>query len=450
MPGRKPKSKDRSASTKTKIHPNAAGVDLGSRSHFVALPADRNEPVRQFGCFTQDLEEMAQWLLSHRIETVAMEATGVYWIPVFQVLETAGLDVQLVNAYHYRNVPGRKTDVQDCQWLQYLHECGLVRGSFCPKDDVCVLRTYARQRETWTEESSRHLQRMQKALEQMNVQLHKVLSSIAGVTGLAIIKAILAGERSPEALLKYRDKGCKYSEGDFVKALTGDWREEHLFCLKQELHAYETAQEHIVACEEACKEALAKLETRELPPEDLKTPRKMDPEMHRLLYQATGIDLLAAEGFGDTIASRLIAEVGTDMSPWPTEKHFASWARVCPANNITGGKRRRVIGSPKTNRVRQIFKQAAQTLARAKSGLGAYYRSVRLRRGAPTANAATAHKLARIFYRIMKFGEAYRKEDAARYEERYRERTRRGAINRLKQLGYDVQLTETAPVPAGG
>jgi transposase len=426
-----------------KVHRDAAGIDLGSREHFVALPSDRDQPVRSFGCFTADLNDMARWLLEHRIATVAMEATGVYWVPVYQVLEDAGLDVQLVNARHYSNVPGRKTDVQDCQWLQYLHECGLVRGSFRPKDEICVIRSYQRQRDNWIEESSRHMLRMQKALEQMNIQLHKVIRDITGTTGLTIIKAIVAGERDPKALLEYRSNRCKHSEEEFIKALTGDWRAEHLFCLRQELHGYEYAQEQAEQCEQAVLKCLRKLPVKSSFDENAAPPKgkRVTPEIHSVLFRAAGTDLLAAEGFGPTIVMRLLAEVGTDMSAWPTEGHFTSWARLCPRNNITGGKRRRAPGDPKIHRVKQIFKTAAYTVTHAKSALGAYYRSVSRRRDAATANAATAHKLARIFYRIMKFGDAYVRQDAERYDSEYQENIKKGAVKRLKELGFDVALT---------
>ena len=364
-PGRTGRSKNK----KRVIQAHAAGIDLGARSHYVALPPDRGEPVRCFEPFTQDLVEMADWLVLHGVKTVAMEATGVYWIPVYQVLERAGLEVQLVNARHYSNVPGRKTDVSDCQWLQHLHECGLVRGSFRPEDAICVVRSYTRQRDTWVEESSRHVLRMQKALEQMNVQLHKVVSNVMGKTGQGIIKAILDGERNPEVLARLRDRRCRKSEEEICRALRGDWREEHLFCLRQSHEAYEFVQARIAECEQT---ALATWQAMASKSSDGESPGgngAPGQDIAQELIRLTGVDLFAVEGLGPGLVPKLLAETGLDMSAWPTEKHFASWAGLCPPNRITGGRRFRVGRPAKRSRVAQLFKMAAQGVANSKTPL---------------------------------------------------------------------------------
>jgi transposase len=432
------------------VNPDAAGIDLGSRTHYVALPHDRDEPVTTFGCFTEDLDALCDFLKSHRIRTVAMEATAVYWVPVFQKLERAGFDVQLVNSKHIKMVPGRKTDVQDCQWIQLLHECGLLRGSYRPPDANCVLRTYIRQSETLTDEVSRHVQRMQKALEQMNIQLHKVIDDITGQTGMGIIKAILAGERDPAVLAKHRNYRCRRSEADFVKGLLGDWREEHLFCLEQEVAHYEFIQKQLADCDAKIKQAIENLPTR-AQTEDLPPPKnkKMDQPLRVEMFRVLGQDVTGIEGIGFEGLKKLIAEVGTDVSRWPTVKHFTSWAQVCPSNNITGGKRRR---SKKNgpNRIGQIFREAAHTLARSKSALGAYYRRIASRRDAAIAKACTAHKLAQRFYYLLKHGRGYVQQSADYYEQRYKARILGNAFKTIKKLapGSTVILSpDAAPIP---
>jgi transposase len=426
------------------ININAAGIDLGSREHWVALPPGRAEQgVRSFECFTEDLEAMARWLQEHHIDTVAMESTGVYWVPVYQVLERHGLEVQLVNAKHFKTVPGRKTDVQDCQWLQHLHECGLLRGSFRPADAICVIRSYVRQRDTLVGESARHVQRMQKALEQMNLQLHKVVSDVTGETGLAIIKAVLAGERDPQKLAALRNYRCRRSAEDIAKALVGDWREEHLFCLRQALEAYEFVQTQIKACEEASLHALRQLEekTEAVNIPAAKTP-KQDTELRKALFVATGVDLTRISGLAPTTVQTLIAEVGVDASKWENEKAFASWSCLCPKNKITGGRRFRAAKQAQASRVGQAFRVAAQTLANSKTALGAFYRRMRARKGSTFANAVTAHKLAKLFYRMLKYGTAFVEQGAHYYEDRYKDRLTRGALHQLHRLGYDVQIRE--------
>lgn len=437
---------ERSGSTKEvgRVNVDAAGIDLGSRSHYVALPEDRSERVRIFGCYTEDLEAMAKWLKLHRIATVAMEATGVYWVPVYQLLEKHGLEVVLVNAQLYKSVPGRKTDVQDCQWLQHLHELGLLRGSFRPADAICVVRTYARQRETLIARSTECTLRMQKALDQMNVQLHKVLSDITGETGMAIIEDILKGERDPEKLAMHRNYRCKREPAEIIKALRGDFRPEHLFCLKQEHGNYREAQKQILEVEDEMMKCWKDLESQadisELPTAKTK---KDDNEARRQLFRMTGCDLTALPGFSTHNLQSIIAEVGTDMTKWPTEHHFASWMRLCPPNAVTGGKRRRRVKVPLgPARAALQFRNAAHGLSRSHTALGGYYRRRRAQKGPEFAMKVTAHKLAKLFYRHLRYGKQYEAPAEDYYEKKYENRMLNNAIRRLKTLGYSVNITK--------
>lgn len=428
------------------VHSDAAGIDLGSREHWVALPPGRAaKAIRSFGCYTEDLVEMSKWLRENRITTVAIESTGVYWVPVYQILESHGLDVHLVNAKHYKSVPGRKTDIQDCQWLQYLHQRGLLRGSFRPADAMCVIRSYVRQRETLVAESARHTQRMQKALEQMNVQLHKVVSDVTGETGLTIIKAILAGKREPAELAALRNYRCKRSVDEIAKALVGDWREEHLFCLRQELDAFEFLATQIEACEAAALEALRRLEAKadasKIPPAKSKA---VDTDARRVLFVAAGVDLTKISGLAPTLVQTIVAETGVDASRWPNEKAFASWCTTAPRNKVTGGKRHKAPRGG-ASRVGQAFRVAAQTLANSDTALGAFYRRMRARKGSTFAHAVTANKLARVYYRMLKYGDTFVEQGASHYDAAYKERAAKAAVEKLRKLGYSVQVT--APVP---
>ena len=428
------------------VHSHAAGIDLGARSHFVALPPGRSEEaIREFGCFTEDLESMATWLLEHGITTVAMESTGVYWVPVFEVLERRGLDVQLVSTKHLKSVPGRKTDILDAQWIQHLHECGLLRGSFRPPDEICVVRGLIRHKATLIEESARRIQRMQKALDQMNVQLHKVVSDITGKTGMAIIKAIIEGEREPEKLAAHRNYRCKRDAATLSKALVGNWREEHLFCLEQDVAAYEFIQKQIEACDAQALEAWRRMEPK-AKPEDAPKPKShhANAAVHRALFSTTGVNLASLPGFSTENLQTLIAEIGVDMTKWTSAKAFANWATLAPRNNISGGKRRRSIGPIRAHRVAQCFRVAAQTLANSKTSLGAFYRRMRGRKGAALANHATAHKLAKLLYTLLSRGDAYVERGVGDYEKRYRERLIGNSIRQLQRLGIQLQPTVLA------
>lgn len=425
------------------INPNAAGMDVGSREHWVAVPQGRDEQsVRCFGTCTPDLEELAQWLKKCGITSVAMEATGVYWIPVFQLLERSGFEVLLVNARQAKNVAGRKSDVSDCQWIQRLHTYGLLGASFRPADPYCVVRSYLRYREELMGARSTQTQHMQKALQQMNVQLMQVLSDINGVSGLAIIEAILHGERHPLKLAAMVDRRVKSTQSAIAKALIGDYRAEHLFQLKTAFELYHTYEAKITACDEELARELDKLPDRvdvKLKPLPVKTNRKpIDENVRRGLYLKLGVDLTAIEGIGAWVALTTLTEAGPDLSRFKTEKHFTSWLGLCPDNRISGGKvlscrTRRVV-----NRLSDALRLAATTLERSQSALGAYYRRMKARLGAAEGVTATAHKLARIIYRMLKHGEEYVRQGMDDYEKKYQARKLEGLQRAAESIGFQL------------
>ncbi|MBV8885045.1 MAG: IS110 family transposase [Chroococcidiopsidaceae cyanobacterium CP_BM_RX_35] len=430
------------------INLNAAGIDLGASEHWVSVPTDRDEQsVRRFSCFTADLYALADWLQNCGIETVAMEATGVYWIPVFQILETRGFEVKLVNAYYARMVPGRKSDILDCQWLQKLHSCGLLSGSFRPDDEVCVLRSYIRQRDNLIRSSSTHVLRMQKALIQMNLQLHRVLSDITGVTGLAIIRAILAGEHRPEVLAQLKHPRTQRSTSEIAAALTGDYRREHLFVLQQELALWEFYQAQIAVCDTQIEQYLNELTAKvDLDVSPLPKPKRgqrnsgnapmFDLRTH--LYRISGVDFTSIDGLGVLTVQTILSEVGLDPSRFPTVKHFTSWLGLCPGSRISGGK----VISSRTRRVAsraaQAFRLSAQCLRTSPSALGAFYRRMRSRLGPPKATTATAHKLARLFYHLWTRGGEYADPGANYYEQQYQERMVKHLKKKAQALGFDL------------
>ena len=429
------------------VNPNAAGIDIGSEEHWVAVPADRDEqPVRSFGCFTADLYALADWLEQCGIQTVAMESTGVYWIPLFQVLETRGFEVKLVNARHLKNVPGRKTDVLDCQWIQRLHSYGLLSGSFRPEDQVCVLRSYWRHRDNLVSYASAHIQHMQKALIQMNLQLHKVITDITGLTGMRIITAILEGERDPMKLARMKDHRIKSGVKRIAKALEGDYRPEHLFALKQALELYDTYRNKIEACDREIGKCLArfnsKIDSDQRTGTKLNNRNKNQPtfDLGSHLYRVSGVDFTLIPGFDVLTAHTVISEVGLDPSKFATHKHFCSWLALCPDNRITGGRIKSSKTRKSSNRAANAFRLAAQSLARSPSALGAFYRRMRTRLGAPKAITATAHKLARIFYHIWKNGAEYHDQGADYYEQLYRQRVLANLKKKARTLGYNINL----------
>lgn len=425
----------------------AAGIDIGSRRHFVAVPAELDEePLREFAGFTGDLHRMADWLVEIGVQTVAMESTGVYWIPVYEILQARGLEVLLVDARYVKHVPGRKTDVVDCQWLQQLHTYGLLRGAFRPPDQMVVLRSYLRQREGLIASASDCIRHMQKALRQMNLLLDNVVSDITGVTGLAIIRAIVAGERDAEQLALLRDKRCGSDERTIAGSLQGHYREEHVFALAQAVERYDFYQRQVKACEGAIERHLRQLEGDN--DNDGDVPPALKPKGHSKngfdfdvrgeLYRLTGVDLTEMSGMSENNVVTIISETGIDMSAWPSEKHFASWLSLSPGNKITGGKRLSGKTKPSANRAAAAFRLAAYSLANSKTALGAFYRRLRNRLGAPKAITATAHKLARLFYRMLKTRTPFIEVGQDYYEQQYQQRALRNLKKRAASLGYQL------------
>jgi transposase len=438
---------------------DAAGIDIGSQEHYVAVPADRDpEPVRTFGSFTPDLHEMAAWLKQCHIKTVAMESTGVYWIPVFQILESHGFEVLLVNPRYAKNVSGRPTDVGDAQWLQQLHTYGLLPASFRPDDAICVLRSYWRQRADLIQCASRHVLHMQKALTQMNVSLHLAISDITGVTGLRILREILEGERDPKKLAELRDPRVKCSGETLVKALTGDYRAEHLFALKQALDLYLVYQDKVADCDRQIAGHMATFESKlapDAPPMPPSTKHKIKPrrnepkfDLRGELHRIAGVDLTQIDGLDVSTIQTVIAEIGTDMSRFPTEKHLGSWLGLSPHPQVTGGK----VVSSRTRKVvnaaADALRMAAQALNKSNSALGAFYRRLRARIGPAKANTATAYKLARLIYRGIKYGQTYIDEGARYYDERYRKHILANLAHRAKQMGCTLVENETGTILA--
>ena len=430
------------------VQPDAAGIDVGSAEHWVAVAPGRDPtPVRRFAAFTADLGRLADWLASCRITTVAMEATGVYWIPLFELLESRGFEVLLVDPRQTKAVKGRpKTDRLDCQWIQRLHACGLLVGSFRPGDAVVVLRGYLRQRQTLIRYAGSHVQHMQKALEQMNVKLAEVVSDVTGVTGLAIIRAILAGVRDPAELAKLRNEHCKVGEAGLAQALHGNWREEHLFELKQALDLWEHLQGLIRECDREIERYLATLPDRAggatLAPRPrarkLKA-REPDYDARGLVHRACGVDLTAIEGIDQTTALVLLGEIGPDLGRFPTAKKFCAWLGLCPQPRDSGRTRRPARVRPGINRAAQALRLAARSLHSSKSALGAFYRRLRSRLGAPKAIVATAHKLARLVYALLTRGEAYVALAMEDYERAYSARRLNGLMNQAAAMGYRLE-----------
>jgi transposase len=436
-----------------KINLNAAGIDIGARELFVGVPSDRDqEPVRRFGTKTPDLEDLAQWLKDCRIETVAMEATGIYWIATFQLLERKGFQVLLVNPRQIKNVTGKKSDVMDCQWIQKLHTFGLLGASFRPADPYCVARTYARLRDDLTAGATTQIQLMQKALHQMNVQLAHVLSDITGTSGMAIIEAILAGQRNPLVLAELASRRVKSSKDEIAKALVGDWREEHLFCLAQAHRMYLKYQEDIAQCDQKLATELEKLPNK-VDPELKPMPAKLDakkaiPERLRLgFYCKFGVDVTAIEGIGPRAALTLLTEVGADLSAFASEKHFCSWLGLCPDNRISGGRvlsshTRRVV-----NRMADVLRMSATTLKSSQTALGAFYRRMVAKLGPAEGITAVAHKLARLLYSLIKHGHNYIRTGMAEYEKKNADRKMKALKRMAQSLG--VQILEPQVVTTG-
>jgi transposase len=440
------KSKKRtSVSLLKSINSNVAGIDCGSAEHYIAVPPERDPtPVRSFKTFTADLYRLADWLASCGVTSIAMESTGVYWIPIYEILEARGFEVVLVNARHVKNVPGRKSDVTDCEWLRELHSVGLLRGSSDPKrSSLPSAPTSATERHSFR---ATHIQRMQKALVQMNLQLHLVVSDITGVTGLRILRDILAGQTNPHKLAQHRDHRCRASEAEIAAALTGNYRPEHLFALQQNLELFDALQHQIQACDTAIEAQLNIMALRSAPkaslppPRTMRKPRDNEPrfEILTLLHQITGgVDLSQIDAIRPYTALRLLAEIGTDMNRWPTEKHFTSWLTLAPQNKISGGRILSSRTQPSANRAAAILRMAAMSLGRTQTALGAYYRRLAYRVGKAKAITATARKLAIL---------VSRDPGAAAYNAQDQARVLRRLTQRAADLGFALLDTQSGEV----
>lgn len=424
-------------------HPDAAGVDVGGATHYAAVRPDAtDEPVRQFDCFTADLHGMADWFEQCGVKIVAMESTGVYWIPLYEVLERRGFEVLLVNARHVKNVSGRKSDVLDCQWLQQLLTFGLLRGAFRPAEQMCAVRAFSRQRARLLRDQGRSVQHMQKAMTLMNIQLANVISDVAGATGQKIVRAIVAGERDAHTLAAYRDVRIHASEAEIAASLLGNWRDEHLFALKQALATFDFCGAQIAECDAQIESAMTLLHKHAGSPAPGKrrsrarNAPKFDVREH--LFKLCGVDLTRIDGIDVTTAMTVISEVGTDMTRFPTVKHFTSWLGLCPGTKISGGKVLEAATKRSTNRATQALKLAAAALRASKSALGAYYRRMCARMDKGKAVTAAAHKLARLIYLMLTKGEEYTDQGQLYYEERYRERVVRSLNKKASELGMQL------------
>jgi transposase len=454
-----------------KVHnPRAAGIDVHAKEHWVAVPPDQAVPppvpqpaqaplyVCRFGACTADLELLVQWLKACGITTVAMESTGVYWIPLFELLEKHGFQVFLVDPRQTKQVPGRpKTDVLDCQWIQRLHSYGLLAPSFRPEDQVVVLRSYLRQRQMLRRYASSHIQHMQKALEQMNVKLTEVVDDVTGMTGLSIIRAILAGERNPHVLARLRNQRCRRSEADIARALYGNWREEHLFALGQALALYETYQAKAYDCDQTIAKHLGLCADRsggkKLEPHPRGNRRRKNQPafaVRSALLRFSGVDLTIIEGIDQSTALLILSEIGHDMSKWPTAKHFASWLGLCPPQDESAGKKKRRPRRRKgVHPAARAFRMAAQGCHHAHNALGAFYRRIQARCGGPKAIMATAHKIAERVYRLLKYGETYVRQGMEAAEKAYQTKRLHGLARAAKQLGFHlIAIEATTPQPS--
>lgn len=438
------------------INVDAAGLDIHLAEIWACVPCDRTEePIRCFGTCTPDLHALADWLQACGIKTVAMECTGVYWMPIYEILEERGFELYVVNARHAKNVTGRKDDVCDAQWIQTLHSYGLLSRSFLPDATWRPLRDYWRHRMGLVEHRAAHIQHMHKALQKMNVQLTQVLTDITGVTGMQIIRAIVAGERDPVTLAQFRDPRCAHSTEAIAKALTGNYRDEHVFALKQALALYDCYTAQIAECDAEMERQYDKMQEEAaqdgdpLPPlgprpnknSHSKNAPAFDARTH--LYRLTGVDLVAITGLDDSTVQSIITETGTDMSRWRTYKHFGSWLGLAPRNDISAGKVLRSKTPKQHNRASQAFRMAAQSVSRSQTALGAFFRRLAARIGVEQAIVATAYKIARIFYTMLKKRTAFQEMGADEYERRYRERVIASLRKKAHAFGYRLVLLET-------
>jgi transposase len=441
-----------SAAALTVVNPDAAGIDVHSNMHMVCVPADRDtDPVRQFGAHTADLHEVVAWLKKCRVKTVALESTGVYWIALFELLESEGFEVNLVEPGQLSRCGARpKTDVLDAQWIQRLHSYGLLRASFRPPDSVLALRAYWRQRQMQVRYAASHVQHMQKALEQMNVKLPEVVSDITGLTGMSIIAAILEGERDPVKLAKLRDERCHSSEDQIALALDGTWRPEHLFELRQAYQLYHFHHRQITECDQQVQAELAKFPNRAGEKTRTVKPRKHGRKSNDVrfdakgpLFQALGVDLTLIEGIEVGTALVILAEIGVDVSRFPTEKHFASWLRLCPPQNESNKTNRRRSHRKGTSRVAIALRLAARSVGKTMTPLGVFYRRIRSRIGGLGAVKATAHKLACLVYRMLKYGQEYVMQSMEEYEAKIKANMFKALQRKAAAMGFELSPLPT-------
>ena len=447
-----PKRKRSGLTALSRIHPQVAGIDLGSREHWVCAPevSEGTPNVRTFGTTMPQLRQLAEWLLEQGVESVAMESTNVYWIPLYELLESCGIEVLLVNARQLRHVPGRKTDMRDCQWIQLLHSCGLLRASFRPHEVIVRVRTLHRQLSNLVAESNRFVQWMQKALDQMNVQIHRAVTDLTGQTGMAIVRAIVAGERDPVVLAGLRHGRCKKSSQEFTEHLTGNWREEHLFNLKSALDFYDMTQREIAAYEARILEeirALQPVERRDQPvpkhPNAIKEKAIRRHGGHTLrteLWRLVGVDLTRIDGIGAQAALTLLTEAGLDLTAFPSEKHFVSWLRLAPRTAVSAGKplpykKRDGTGS---TRVAAVLRMAAVSLKHSKTALGAAFRRKARHKGWSVAVFSMARRLAVLIYRMLRYGQDYVDIGEDLYEARFRQRRLAGLAHAAQSLGLKL------------
>lgn len=433
------------------VRPMAAGIDIGSCEHWVCGPprGDSVPNVRVFGTTTDQLNELADWLVEQRVESVAMESTYIYWIPLYELLESRAIEVVLVNARQLHNVPGRKTDFSDCQWLQLLHSCGLLRGSFRPGDAVARLRALQRQMANLVAERTRCVQWMQKALDQMNVQVHRAVTDLTGATGMAIVRAIVGGERDPLRLAAHRDPRCRKSMDQIARHLEGNWREEHLFNLASALRLYDAFDKEVASYDDRLLKELQALQPperqRETPPSHPNPIKRSalkscgDERTRTTLWRLAGVDLTRIDGIKAGAARIVVTEVGTDLSAFPSEHHFISWLRLCPRTPISGGKplkkRRNGLGA---SRIANVLRMAAASLQRSKTALGAAFRRIARHKGAAVAVFATARQLARLVYRMLRYGQDYVDAGQEAYERQFEARRIAAITETARSLGFNL------------
>lgn len=435
------------------VHPHAAAVDVHSDNHVACVGP---EQVKTFGAYSADLDALADWFASHGVTSVVLESTGVYWIPLFELLEARGFEVFLIEPSQASHCGARpKTDRLDCQWLQRLHTYGLLRPSFRPPDAVLALRGYWRQRQMLVRYASHHVQHMQKALEQMNVKHTEVVSQITGVTGMAILAAILAGERDPKQLAALRHERCARTEEEIALALEGTWRPEHLFALKQAFDLYGYLHRQIEECDRQIGAELDRLPDRRdggpIAPKPRRRGRKPNDvrfDVAPKLTSALGVDLTAIEGIDAATALVILAEIGPDVERFPTEKHFASWLGLCPRTDRSNKTERRRTPRKGKNRVAQALRMSAQSVGRTQTALGAFYRRIKSRIGGRGAITATAHKLSRLVYRMLQHGTEYVTQSLTEYESQMRAKQERSLRRKAESLGYTLVPRLAGPSPA--